>query len=373
MKLAIATRSLARGGVPVQVVNLARGVARRGHEVSVIVLYAGGALQPELEQGGITVHCLDKQGRWDMLAPMARYLAIARRERFEVIYSFLPVENLMSLLVAMRTGAASVWGLRGASQDLMQHGASSFLLWTLQRLLLRLPLRMPRAIISNSQAALRELGASVQGRWFVIPNGIDTDRFRPDIRVRAEVRAELGLQEDTPVVGCVARLDTVKDHPTLLQAAVQVRQEFPSARFVVVGGGPPAYHRELRDLSVRLGIEDALQWLGDRPDPQRVLNAFDVYVSASRAEGFSNSLAEAMACGVAPVVTDVGDSAAIVARHGTLVCPGDIASLARGVARWLAQDSPELSQARRKWIVEEFGVEHMINRTLEVLQQLRQP
>ena len=366
MRVALATRSLTRGGAQVQLVTLALRLRARGEDVSVVVLYVGGALQPTLEAGGVSVHCLNKRGRWDMLAPLFRFASIAKRERFEVIYSFLPVENLLSLMVARWRTCAVVWGLRGASQDVGQHGVASRLLWGLQRKLMG----APDAIVSNSCAALRELSLRADQRHNVVPNGIDTDRFKPDTASRQTIRSELGMQEGMTLVGCVARLDTVKDHPSLLRAAAMVASKVAGVRFAIVGGGSSDYRRSLEQLTAELGISSLVFWLGERADAERVMCALDIYVSASTAEGFSNSLAEAMACGVAPVVTDAGDSSYIVSTFGAVVPMRDPQALAQGVIEWVERDSAGARASRREWVVREFGVDRMAEQTLGVLRSV---
>jgi glycosyltransferase involved in cell wall biosynthesis len=365
VKIALVTRSLTRGGAQIQLVVLACRLAQLGHDVTTIVFYPGGPLQEVLDSAGVSVCCLEKAGRWDIIKLTRRYMRLLRERRFDALYSFLALENLLSLVVARASGTAIVWGLRGAAQDVGQFGYASRLLYALQRLLIR----APDSVISNSYAAVLELSLPPGSHFHVVPNGIDTDRFRRDSDSRREVRDELGIREDQKLIGCVARLDSVKDHPTLLRAAAIVLSRRRDARFVIVGAGRSDYAAALRQLATSLGIEAEVMWLGERSDVERVLSALDVYISASLAEGFSNSLAEAMACGVAPVVTRAGDSARIVGPHGTVVDVKSPDSLAAATLDWLDRDSPAVREARRSWIVNEFGVERMVEETIRVINE----
>jgi glycosyltransferase involved in cell wall biosynthesis len=363
MRIALATRSLARGGAQVQVVNLACELRRRGHKVSVIALYDHGALEAELKRQGVPVICLRKEGRWDVFGVLFRYIAVVRKEKFDVIYSFLPVENLLSLVVAKSTGAALVWGLRCASVDSRRYGyASQLLYWTQRRLIFA-----PDLVISNSRAQVEELGQEVGKRFTVIPNGIDLVRFKLDPNVRMAVRKELDIGDREKLVGCVARIDLMKDHPTLLRAAALVRSRRHDVRFVFVGSGDARYCESLQRLATELGLGTAISWLGERSDVERVLNALDVYTSASMAEGFSNALAEAMASGVIPAVTNAGDNAAVVGDHGIVVSPGSPERLADAIIAALDRDTPAAREARRSWIVRNFGVERMVDASLHTL------
>src|SRR5262249_1091142 len=103
--------------------------------------------------------------------------------------------------------------------------------------------------------------------------------------------------------------------------------------------------------------------------------ALDVAVSSSVSEGFSNTICEAMASGVPCVVSDVGDSAAIVGETGRVFAPRDPEGLAEGLdalcARLAAPDAAEATRASaRRRIVEQFSVAHLIDRTLAQLEAL---
>jgi glycosyltransferase involved in cell wall biosynthesis len=363
MKIALVTRSLARGGAQVQLVNLACELRRRGHEVSVVALYDHGPLEAELKRQGIPRICLRKEGRWDMFGVLFRYVAVVRKEKFDVIYSFLPLENLLSLVVARSTGVTVVWGLRCASVDSKRYGyASRFLYWAQRRLI-----SGPDHVISNSRQQVVELGQEEGERVTVIPNGIDVVRFKPDPFVRVAVRKELGISDREKLVGSVARIDLMKDHPTLLRAAALVRSRRQDVRFAIVGTGDAVYREKLYRLAAELGLGTALTWHGERSDVERVLNALDVYISASEAEGFSNALAEAMACGVIPVVTAAGDNATVVGEHGIVVPPRSPERLADAIVVALDHDTPSAREARRAWIVRNFGVDRMVDASLHTL------
>lgn len=363
IKIALVTRSLTRGGVQVQIVNFARELKRRGHQVSVIVFYDHGPLQAQLESDGVPVLVLGNRGRWNLIATLFRYLAIAQSEEFDVIYSFLPLQNLLSLVVARLTGATVVWGLRCAAVDTRQHGwASRFLYWAQRRLIFS-----PDHVISNSRAAIDELGCQPGDHFTVIPNGIDIHRFKPDPVIRSAMRKELGIADSEKLVGCVARIDSMKDHATALRAAAIVRSRRRDIRFAVVGSGDAKYCKSLNELATQLGLGDAIAWYGERPDVERVMNALDAYTSASVAEGFSNALGEAMACGVIPAVTDAGDNAALVGEHGTVIPMRSPERLADAIVASIDRDTPAARNERRNWIVQKFSVDRMVDASLQTL------
>jgi len=222
-------------------------------------------------------------------------------------------------------------------------------------------------IVANSYAGRDVAVASgLPGdRLMVIPNGIDTVLFKPDTTHRAVLRAEWNVPEDAFLIGKIARLDPMKDHRTFLRAAARVSARETRFRFVCVGDGPSTYADALRRDAEKLGLGDALVWAGARSDMNSVYGALDaVTLSSAFGEGFPNAVGEAMACGRSCVVTDVGDSAQIVADTGIVVEPGDAVAIALG-GQILADESPAVRHERggrcRARIVEAYSLTAMID------------
>jgi glycosyltransferase involved in cell wall biosynthesis len=207
-------------------------------------------------------------------------------------------------------------------------------------------------------------------RIAVIPNGIDTDVMRPDPDGGHERRRAWGIADDAFVIGCVARLDPMKDHANFLSAAARFSAKLPTARFVCVGDGPPAYRAELVALAQSLGLADRVVWAGAIANVMAAYNAFDIATMPSAfGEGFPNVIGEAMACGIPVVATDVGDARTIVGELGEVVPPKRAELLCTGWQRLqqrLAQDA-SLHDAVRKTIIANYNVETMVERTEDIL------
>src|SRR5262249_55975595 len=146
-------------------------------------------------------------------------------------------------------------------------------------------------------------------RVAVVPNGIDTDAMRPDAAAGRAQRRQWELPDSAFVIGCVARLDPMKDHTTLINAAAAFARANSDARFVCAGNGSPSYRDALTRLAGSLGLADRMRWVGEIDDVKAAYNAFDIATLPSAfGEGFPNVVGEAMACGVPVVATDVGDA-----------------------------------------------------------------
>jgi glycosyltransferase involved in cell wall biosynthesis len=360
MKLLFLIRSLYTGGAERQIVVLSRELQRRGHEITLATFYSGGSFEEEARAAGVRLVCLNKRGRWDNIVFYKKLIELIDAERPDILHTYLDVANVFGSLLRWRIpGVKLVWGIRDSEKDFNQYDWLSMLSFRTGAQLSR----TADLIIANSHAGLaaRQRGGYQLRRAMIIHNGIDTDRFKPDGTARSAVRSEWGVRDHEPLVGLVARLSPVKDHPAFLQSAAQVIMTIPFARFVCVGKGPDGYAAKLRDTAAQLGLGRRIHWAGERTDMPRIYNALDVAVSSSLGEGFSNAIAEAMACGCPCVVTNVGDSSLIVGDRGRVVPLGEPLALGAGITELLA--SPPSAESVRRRITERYDVRALVDRT----------
>ena len=228
--------------------------------------------------------------------------------------------------------------------------------------------RFPRVVISNSDAGLtwhEALGYRPR-RWALIPNGIDTEAFRPDPRARAETRAALGFGEGVFAIGLIARCDPMKDHATFIRAAARLAETRPEARFVLVGRGTDSRDGALERWIAEAGITDRTRRLSERTDIAKIIPGLDLMtLSSAFGEGFPNVLGEAMACGVPCVTTDVGDAARVVGDSGLVVRPRDPDALAAAWDEAAARDGATRAAsgaAAREWIIAQYSLAGMVRR-----------
>lgn len=172
-------------------------------------------------------------------------------------------------------------------------------------------------------------------RISVIANGIDLDAFdREPSSSRAETRSGWGFGEDNLVIGGVSTLRPVKQVVTLINAAASLIREFPHLRFVWVGSGAVAEHRE---MAASLGLGDRFIFPGPSRTVPRVLAGMDIAVQTSATESLSNSLLEYMAAGLPIAASDVGGTkhAIIDGRTGLLFDPDKPGALEDSLRRMI--------------------------------------
>ncbi|MEY2513104.1 MAG: hypothetical protein QOJ89_462 [bacterium] len=201
-----------------------------------------------------------------------------------------------------------------------------------------------------------------------VANGIDGRAPTPG----RDVRAELGIARDAPVVGSVGALRPQKRFDVLLRAAAELAPRWPGLRVVIAGDG--AERARLRALAAELGLGDTLLMLGARGDVPDVLQALDVAVASSDFEGSPLSVMEYMEAGLPVVATDVGGVAQIVhdGVHGVLVPRRDPLALAGAIEGLLADPRRrrELGAAGRERRRAEFDLGVMVARIEQIYEQL---
>ena len=171
--------------------------------------------------------------------------------------------------------------------------------------------------------------------------GVDPARFQ-QLNPAAEVRRELGLSGEVPLVALVARMDNwAKGHKELF-AALRLLAPSHQLQALVIGSG--RREAEIRALAREVGVSETVHFLGNRADVPDLLNAVDLYVNPSYTEGFSRSLLEAMAASRPVIASRVGGMAEVVrdGDNGLLVPPQDPAALAQALARLL--DDPDFAK-----------------------------
>jgi glycosyltransferase involved in cell wall biosynthesis len=243
-----------------------------------------------------------------------------------------------------------------------------------RRLICRVLARFTDLSLAVSQGVkdylLQEIGLD-PAKIRVVPNGVDVaaiDAARPG----PEVRRELGLPEQVPVIGLVGRLDHWgKGHKELFTAMAQIRARHP-VHALIVGGGRRI--DEVKALAASLGLGGEVHFLGSRQDVPDLLNAMDIFVLPSYSEGVSLALLEAMAAGLPVIATAVGGLPEVVAdgQTGILIPPRDAAALAGALARLLADPAgaKNLGDRARQHVRAHFSLDRLGREINEIYEEL---
>ncbi|MDZ7841078.1 MAG: glycosyltransferase [Gammaproteobacteria bacterium] len=367
-------RALDTGGAERQLVELASELHSRGYPVYVVSFYSGGALARELHRRGVPLWEAGKQGRWDTARFALRIAKRIRHLRPEVVYSSMPPANLLMAVVKAIVGRPRlVWRLASSDMDLTRYDWLSRLSYRVEAALSK----VPAAIVCNAEAGKRS--AVSRGyppdRIVVITNGVDACHYRPQPESGKTLRRVWGLDQSRWLIGLVAREDPKKDHRNFIRAAARLGRIRDDVRFLCVGVEPGIGLSELLDVAAQEGVADLIRFRAIETDLVPVYNALDINtLSSAFGEGFPNTVAESMACGVPCAVTDVGDSADIVGDTGEVARPASPDALASAWNRLLdrlSKDPKSLKTAARDRVVRNFSLERYVDKTVRTLYEVQ--
>ncbi|NLU79202.1 glycosyltransferase family 4 protein [Micromonospora sp. HNM0581] len=330
--------------------NLLRHLVRAGHDVTLVsqfrgdaagrAVYGGGPPPPDRVPAGVTVYALEAHGEQavgrgepadfeaDVAAMTATVLRLHARRPFDVLHAQYAYPNGLAVLRAARAaGLPAVVSVQGGDGHWVGTCCDT------HRQLVRAVFAAAPALLIGSESFAAEVcdrhGVD-PARFTVVPGATDTDRFAPS--------RPFGELSDPPVLLYHGRVDARKGVLDLLDAVAKVRADGTPVRLLISGIGPDVEATTSR--VAELGLTDDVEQLGAVPyeTAHQVYARGDIFVSPTYAEGFSNTILEAMASGLPVVSTDVVGVRDCVRPedNGLLVPAGDAAALATAVRRLLA-------------------------------------
>jgi glycosyltransferase involved in cell wall biosynthesis len=295
----------------------------------VISLTSQGPVATEISRAGAKIYSLNMTVAVPSVTrAFFRLVRLLRGIKPDVIQTWMYHSDLIGGAAARIAGIRAVaWNVRNGDLS----SATKLTTRGVVRLCAALSHFIPTVIVCCSDAArsVHEQAGYNSAKFIVIPNGFDLQRFRPDQQARSDVRRELKVPLDAPIIGLIARFDPQKDHHLFCKAAGRLHRLRPDVHYLLAGAGVDAANRQLADWLSAAGIAKVTRLLGERSDVPRLTAALDIATCCSAwGESFPNTLGEAAACEVPCVTTDVGDAAAIVGELGWVVPRRDAVALA---------------------------------------------
>ncbi|MGH7075640.1 MAG: glycosyltransferase [Stellaceae bacterium] len=332
MRILHVTTALDVGGAEMMILKLASHARFTNSVLALLNWGPMGELFQE-QRIGVTALGLPKPGA--VIGMPREVHRVFRAFRPDIIQGWLYHGNLLASLLGPIYGIPVLWNIRQlvhAPEIEKRHTRATLRMLTWLH-------RVPRRIIYNSEIARAQHEAIglPHDKGVVIPNGFDTEKFRPDPAARAAVRQELGISESAILVGQIGRDHVMKAHDVFLGAAKIVADKSRQTYFVIAGRGVDQNQR-LFNLRAQLGLVDKVRLLGHRADVERLTAALDIACNSSFTEAFSNAIGEALACGLPAVVTEVGDSVRIIGAAGRHVPPNNATALAAAILEIAGSD-----------------------------------
>lgn len=347
---------LGAGGAEIALLRLVSELDRTRFQNTVLTL-RDGPLRARFADAGIEVIDANLSGFARLPIACRSIAGGARIADPHLIHGWMNHGNVGAWFAwrTLRRRPKLVWGIRQSLYDFQHEKLAT-------RLVIRAEAALsaaPNVILFNSGIAISQHRAHGfnNPRMEFIPNGFDTRKFRADAASRSDTRIQLGVPEDAILVGLVARYHPIKDFPMFFSAMARVLAARPDIWALAIGTGVPKLASDVqqivgRELAARILLRDECAQV------ERIYPALDVCCSTSCGEGFPNVVAEAMACEVPCVVTDAGDSAAVVGDAGRVVPRGNAVACAEAVLAIVANGAArmELGRLARDRIVAHYSI-----------------
>ena len=360
--IAMLVTGLDYGGAERQVVELSCRLAARGWRVGVVSMLAPRAFADDLGRVGVPVASLGMARGVPDPRALVRLVGVLRRWRPLVLHSHMVHANLLGRLVRLAR--------RVPVQVSTAHNVDEGARW--REIAYRLTDPLCSLTTNVAEAAVEryvQVGAVPAGRIEHVPNGVDTDRFRPDPEARRRVRDEWG--DGAFWWLAVGRFEEQKDYPTLLRAFARVRAAHPGARLAIAGEG--SLRSEAEALAASVGVASAVRFLGLRTDVPALMAAADAYVMSSAWEGLPLVLLEAAAAGLPVVTTEAGGTAEVLGSRRLVVptrAPAALAEAMSAVHVMPAADRAALGLQNRERVEAAYGLDAVVTRWEGVYRRL---
>ncbi len=369
LRIAIVIARLNVGGPATHVIELAAGLPRDRFAVRLIAGREGrgeAGMQYLAEEKGIRPEAVPELsphlGPADFLA-FLRLLRIFRDWKPDVVHTHTAKAGAVGRAAARCAGVPVIVHtfhghvLRGYFSPPME-AVFRLIEKTLSRITDRIVTLSPAL-----KADLAAMGIARPEKIDVVPLGMDLEALRAGSGRRGELREELDIRAEQPLVGIVGRLVPIKNHRLFLDAARSMVDSGSPVHFVIVGDG--GLRDSLQEQASQLGIADRVHFLGWRKDMVPVYAALDLLALTSDNEGTPVAVIEAMAAGVPVVATAVGGVPDVVrdGATGRLVPAGDAQALSRA---WMAtfterKATEQMRDQARLEVEQQFGRERMIS------------
>jgi glycosyltransferase involved in cell wall biosynthesis len=354
VRVALLVTDLQRGGTPLRLAAIARGLCAAGVEVAVGCLAPRGPVSERLAADGVATFACDARGPRDFRA-LSTLRAQLRMLRPDVLHSTLTHANVAARLIGPTLRIPVLTSTATIEVERPAH------LWAE-----RLTGRFDRGHIVNSNALATHVRRAFRvppGRVYVVPPFLDPFPRPPE---RSAARAALDISPHEFVIAWAGRFDPVKRLDRLIECA-ELMGDAP-VRFLVAGDGP--LRSRIETLLRISSAQRHVQLLGWVPDPAPVFAAADAAIFPSLTEGLPNAALQAMACGVAVVGSDIAAFRELsCGGERLLIAPGEAAQDYAAALRQV-RDNPArrraLGERAARWAADNLDIRKTISALLDV-------
>ena len=368
MKIAHIITSLDDGGAEHTLFKICKYENRNEHLV--ISLKDSGKYYKPIKNLGIKIFCLNFS-KWSIFK-FFHLIKILKQTKPDVLQTWLVHSDFIGSFAGKLAGIHNiVWNIRYSNFNIK---SANLITIILVKILAIMSFYFPKLIIINSIKAKKiyiKNGYDEKKLKF-IPNGFDLSILKFNNKKKKIFQKKIRIKKNTVTIGNVARFNPKKDHLNLIKALSIIRSENINFQSILVGTNINKKNKKLISEIKNLKLQENIKLLGQKNDISKVMSSIDIYVqSSSYGEGFPNVLAEAMACKIPCVATDVGDASHIIGNSGWIVPAKNPYKLAKAIKKAIYEN-----KLKKKWrqrgikarniIRLNFSIEKMILSYIEI-------
>jgi glycosyltransferase involved in cell wall biosynthesis len=363
-KILFLTTSTDVGGAERALLMLVANINRDLFEPVVVSVRPEGLTASRVRAAGIRMYSLRMTSGLDLNGAVQKLRSIVEQEDPEIVQSWMyHADALTAFLRWSYPHITIVWGVRNTSLSLKHTRLTTIATMLVCSILSR---RVPKRIVACSTNAVhihKRYGYD-PSKWSVVLNGVDFNEMYESNEERVSQRKALGVAPSEFLVAVVGRDDPQKNHPGALASIAEARHEIPHIKCVMAGKGLDRTNERLTRLIRKLNLEKCVQLLGQCEQVRQIYNAADVLLmSSTYGEAFPNVVAEAMACGLPCIVTDIGDAALIVGNEDNVIARYHKTGMAQKIVSYVKRDASTISRERElciRRIQEQFSLQRYV-------------
>lgn len=361
VRIMILIYQLGYGGAQRLILDVVRHINRDRFEIIVAMMGGRRDLNDDFGKLGVEVVDFGAHSKFDFLALM-RFYNFLRCRSIDILHAHLPYSGMISRVLG-RFARIPAIVYTEQNVDASHHPLTrigNHLTLQMSDVFTAITRGVEKSFFPDSEQ-LSEEGWNRGRRHFTIYSGVDIGKI--DVAVKglnvAKKRAELNLSPDNFNMVCAARLHPIKGHVYLIEAMREIKRIHSNVHLLLLGDG--ILESQLKRLTIDLGLEDTISFLGYRRDTYEIMGCADCFVLPSLYEGFGVVLAEAMALSIPVISTAIPAVREVVEDGctGLLVSPRNSDVLATAIIRLIEQPDlrREFGRKGRKRVEALFSIE----------------
>lgn len=303
-KLLIVIQLVRSGGVELVAINFARHLDKTKYDISFLLINPyenqDEEFVQELKDEGFSIYSLP-QNVGGTLNKYKYIYSFIKQGGYDIVHSHVILFSAVVLLAAKRAGVK----VRASHSHIIKWNRKENTAYKLYKFVMS---RLLNYSATLKFACSKQAGEFLYGKrgykngGIFIPNGIDTSKYIPDSDVRSRKRAELGISDDTTVVGHIGTIYKIKNQTFIVKIFAEMLKENSSMKLLLVGEKVDV--QPVIDIAQELGVMDKVELLGLRSDVNELLQAFDIMIFPSLHEALPVSLIEAQAAKLPCLISD---------------------------------------------------------------------